>query len=112
MRKSLMKICSRDIKTSKNYVMETLTNFVSSSKKVFIHIRTLMIRRNLIKVQCHEKIFYSNLTMERITNTDYEYSKSFWYDFGLQNIDQYHDPYVQSDTLLLADIFGCSKKNA
>ena len=50
--------------------------------------------------------------MERITNTDYEYSKSFWYDFGLQNIDQYHDLYVQSDTLLLADIFGCGKKNA
>ena len=65
-----------------------------------------------MKLHYHEKTFYSNITMERITNTDYEYSKSFWYDFGLQNIDQYHDLYVQSDTLLLADIFGCGKKNA
>ena len=75
-------------------------------------MRTLMVRRNLMKLHCHEKTFYSNLTTERITNTDYEYSKSSWYDFGLQNIDQHHDLYVQSDTLLLADIFGCSKKNA
>ena len=75
-------------------------------------MRTLMVRRNLMKLHYHEKTFYSNITMERITNTDYEYSKSFWYDFGLQNIDQYHDLYVQSDTLLLADIFGCGKKNA
>ena len=43
--------------------------------------------------------------MLTITDADYKHAKIFWKDFRLQNLGQYHDLYVQSDTLLLVDIF-------
>ena len=43
--------------------------------------------------------------MERTTYSGYEHAKAFYEDFGLQNIGQSHDLYVQSDILLLAGIF-------
>ena len=49
--------------------------------------------------------FYSNLTMESITHGDYKHTKRVWEEFGLQNLAQYHDLLVQSDTLLLPNIF-------
>ena len=50
-----------------------------------------------------EKDFYSNLTMEAVTNADYKHGKRVWEDFRMQNLDEYYDLYVQSNTLLLAD---------
>ena len=49
--------------------------------------------------------FYSNLTVESITDTDYRHAKRVWGDFGLQNLGRYPDLYVQSGPLLLPDIF-------
>ena len=49
--------------------------------------------------------FNSNLTMKDITDTDYKLAKIVWENFGLQNLAQDHDLYVQSDTLLQADVF-------
>ena len=43
--------------------------------------------------------------MENITNLKYRHSKSVWGDFGIQNLLNYFDLYVNSDTLLLADVF-------
>ena len=43
--------------------------------------------------------------MENITNLEYRHSKSVWGDFGIQNLRNYFDLYVNSDTLLLADVF-------
>ena len=40
------------------------------------------------------KEFYSHLTMESITNSDYKHAKRVWEDFELQNLGQYHDLYV------------------
>ena len=49
--------------------------------------------------------FYSNLTMENITETDYIHANNVFKTFKLNNLGDYHDLYVQSDTLLLADVF-------
>ena len=49
--------------------------------------------------------FYSHLNMEDITDVDYAHGKRFCKDFEVKNLGEYHDLYVQSDTLLLADIF-------
>ena len=49
--------------------------------------------------------FYSNLTMENITEPDYIHANNVFKTFKLNNLGDYHDLYVQSDTLLLADVF-------
>ena len=54
--------------------------------------------------------FSSNLTMENITETDYRHSNNVFKTFKLNNLGDYHDLYVQSDTLLLADVFENFRK--
>ena len=49
--------------------------------------------------------FYSHLNMEDITDADYAHTKRVCKDFEIKNIGEYHDLYVQSDKLLLADVF-------
>ena len=49
--------------------------------------------------------FYSNLNMENIDEIDYRHGNNVFKNFKLENLGDYHDLYVQSDTLLLADVF-------
>ena len=49
--------------------------------------------------------FYSNLNMEDIDDIDYRHGNNVFNKFNLYNLGDYHDLYVQSDTLLLADVF-------
>ena len=48
--------------------------------------------------------FYSPLNMEDITDTHYAHAKKVCKDFKIKNFGKYLDLYVQSDTLLLADL--------
>ena len=54
--------------------------------------------------------FYSNLNKEDITDADYMYEKRVYKDFEIKSLGQYHDLYLKSDTLLLADVFENFKK--
>ena len=49
--------------------------------------------------------FYSNLNMEYIDDIDYRHGNNVFNKFKLNNLGDYHDLHVQSDTLLLADVF-------
>ena len=49
--------------------------------------------------------FYSNLNMKNIDDIDYRHGNNVFKRFKLKNLGEYHDLYVQSDTLLLADVF-------
>ena len=49
--------------------------------------------------------FYSHLNMEDIEDIDYRHGNNVFNNFKLNNLGDYHDLYVQSDTLLLADVF-------
>ena len=49
--------------------------------------------------------FYNHLNLEDITDADYTHVKRFCKDFEIKYLGEYHNLYVQSDTLLLADVF-------
>ena len=52
-----------------------------------------------------KEAFYSNLNMEVITDIDYVHAKIVFKNLINKNLGDYHDLYVRSDTLLLADVF-------
>ena len=52
-----------------------------------------------------KKSFYSELNLEDISNEDYKHAQKIWDTFNIQNLGEYHDLYVQSDTLQLVDVF-------
>ena len=49
--------------------------------------------------------FYSKLNLEDISDKDYLHVQKVWDVFEIKNLDEYHDLNIQSDTLLLADVF-------
>ena len=49
--------------------------------------------------------FYSHLNMEGITAAYYVHAERVCRLFEIRNLGKYHDLYVQSNTLLLADVF-------
>ena len=44
--------------------------------------------------------FYSNLSMEDITNADFRHAKEVWKNSEKKILGEYHDLYVQSDILI------------
>ena len=52
-----------------------------------------------------KKAFYSELNLKDITDEDYTHAQKVFEELNLKNFGDYHDLYVQCDTLLLADLF-------
>ena len=52
-----------------------------------------------------KETFYSSLNLEGITDVDCRHAKKVFKIFNNKSLGDYHDLYVQRDTLLLADIF-------
>ena len=49
--------------------------------------------------------FYSILNDEHISDEEYKHAQNVWNIFNLKTMGEYHDLYLQSDILLLADVF-------
>ena len=51
-----------------------------------------------------KEAFYSNLNLEDISDEDYAHAQKVWDIFETKHLSEYHDLYVESDTLVLADV--------
>ena len=52
-----------------------------------------------------QKDCYSQLNKEDISNNDYNHALNVWKQLNIKNMGQYHDMYLSTDVLLLADVF-------
>ena len=53
----------------------------------------------------HKEAFYSDLSKENIKEEDYLFAQNLWKTFDLKNLGELHDLYMESDVVLLADVF-------
>ena len=52
-----------------------------------------------------KKPFYNKLNLEDITNEDYKHGHKVWDISDIKNLGEYHDLYLETDTLLLTDVY-------
>ena len=54
--------------------------------------------------------FFSQMNNQHITDEEYNHAQTVWDTFELKTMGEYHDLYLQSDVLLLADVFENFRK--
>ena len=52
-----------------------------------------------------KEAFYSRLSGDNISDEDYEHAQNVWEAFDCKILKDYHDLYLKSDVILLADVF-------
>ena len=52
-----------------------------------------------------KEAFFNDLAQEHVSEEDYRHAVNVWESFGLSTFGNYHDLYLKTDVLLLADVF-------
>jgi len=64
----------------------------------------------MTKISHQKRNFFSFLNNKDITDHEYKHAENVWSTFNLESIGEYHELYLKSDVLLLADIFETFRK--
>ena len=54
--------------------------------------------------------FFSRLNQEKVTDENYQHALKVWEEFSCQNMGEFHDLYLKTDVLLLADVMESFRK--
>ena len=60
----------------------------------------------------NKEAFYNELNDVHVDDEDYEHAKRVWSFFGCERFRDYHELYLQTDVLLLADVFESFRRTS
>ena len=102
----LMEYSRRNARTRLIFLRMISINLFYCYEKVLILMNIWMIGKKSNEAALPEKAkSYSVLNIEDITDLDYMHGETVFTNFEINDFDEYHDLYLQSEILLLADIF-------
>ena len=62
------------------------------------------------KFKERKEAFYSKLAMAGVSDQDYEHPHRVWSEFGIKDLGEYHDLYLCTEVILLANVFESFRK--
>ena len=100
-----------------------MTIFIMSRDITLTHTKEHLLRKGVYPYEWMDGIdkmnytylpekeaFYSSLTLTGISDADYNHAQNVWKTFNLETMGDYHDLYLKTDVLLLADCFENFRK--
>lgn len=88
-----------------NFAIEILINFFRHEEKVVYPYEDMdSWERPDKELLSNRGVFYSSSNIVDITDVDYRHAKRAYRECNNTNLGDYHNLYVQSDVLLLADL--------
>ena len=114
---------------SVNFLLSSLDKLVKGSdefpilQKIFPQENKMLVKKGIYPYEYMDSFekfeetelpekekFYSSLCGKGITDEEYHHAQEVWEKFKCQNLGDYHDLYVTTDALLLADVFENLRK--
>ena len=100
-----------NLSITRSYIKQAMFNLITR-KGVFPYEYMDSFDRFVEKELPPKESFYSSLSDESISDQDYQHAQEVWATFNCKNLKDYHDVYLSSDVLLLADVFENFRRTA